>query len=128
MKTEKTIGGELVQGTPKEIVNKVSKDLVELLHKAGIPPTGVYVLALLHVVACAVRAEAKEPTGVKMPSFKTLLSILVHSSTGSPWSNEEAQAFDEEFTGIVESMGGYKVDGQQKSKAPMIMSPSLGVH
>ncbi len=116
------------QGTPREIVIRVSTEIADILQAAGTQPTGIHLLAMLHLVACIVRMETESPNPAsgRMPSFSSMLSLLTHHVSATAWTDEEARAFDTEFASIVESLGGHKM-GTRKD-LPMIMSPSLGVH
>ena len=112
------------EGTPKQIITRMTHELADVLHAAGHGPSGVHVIALLHLVASVVKSGIEDKEG-QMPSFKSMLGILTHGVTGTPWSNEEMTAFDKEFQAIVESYGGRKIT---KDKPVNMMSPSLGIH
>ena len=105
-------GGKVYQGSPKEIVVALSEEISTLFAEHGMPPTGVHVIALLHVVACAVRSALDDKAkGVSnqcgdMPSFKSMLAVLTHGLSGSEWTQQELRAFNDEFCGLIKSLGG----------------------
>ena len=122
--------GTIYQGTPAEIIVKVAAEIAEALQKAGIGPSGVHTLALVHLAACMRRGQAEANDPASVPSFDNMLQLLVHGMTGSTWTEDETRAFDQAFQTIVESYGGHKVGTKigNKMEGPMILSPSLGVH
>ena len=104
-------GGILYTGTPADVLMAVSARIAKVLEQANIAPTGIHVLALLHVASCAFRNGRQDyNTGDAsmgaMPSFKTVLTFLTRISMGEMLNKEETQAFDEDFVAIVKSLGG----------------------
>lgn len=116
---------KVYQGTPTEILFKMAKEISDLLYNAGVPVSGLGALAMIHLAACAIKAEKEDPRGSgKMPSFQSMLTVMAHSYSGTMMSEEQQRDFDKDFTDIIISMGGSKISKENVS----IMSPSLGVH
>lgn len=122
---EAKVSARLYEGTPTEILFKMAKEMSDLLYSAGVPVSGLGALAMIHLAACAVRVENTDAdSNLKMPTFKSMLTVMAHSYSGTMMSEEEQRAFDKDFTDIIISMGGSKMGKESVS----IMSPSLGVH
>ena len=113
---------QIYEGTPRDIIVKLAREMADAFGNAGIPMTGVHVIALMHLLcSAAVTAEASDG---KMPSFRTLLQVLTHGITRTDWSQEELESFGEEFCSIVESLGGGKVEHGKPYPAPPWMGPT----
>ena len=128
-------GGKVYQGSPKTIIVEISEEIANLLHKNSIHPTGVHILSLLHVAACAIRsglddkAQGKSTIMGDMPSLRLLLSVLTHGISGSDWDNEELVVFNKEFMAIVKSLGGSVLPAETPAPPMTYMSPmSKEVH
>lgn len=125
------IKAEIIEGSPSEIMRKLSDDMVEVLQAAGIQPSGVHALAMCHCLVAMIRAgqDCKGEQGVGlMPSFRMLLGVLTHGLSGVAWGAEEKEQFNDEFCRIIESLGGHKLKpGEARaSTMPMVMSPKMG--
>lgn len=93
------------QGTPTEVLEQMAKNLSEILTNAGVPPTGLHVLAMMHLVACTWYGRTKDTNG-KMPDFKTMLAVFVKTATQSKWTDTEVDEFVEDFKRLVNDIGG----------------------
>ena len=104
-------GGILYTGTPTDVLMAIAQRIIKALEQANITPTGLHVLAMLHVLSCALHngrhdyAEGDTSLGM-MPTFKTVLTLMTRVSMGEKLSSEETQAFNEDFVAIVKSLGG----------------------
>lgn len=98
-------------GTPSDIMEHLTKEVADVLENAGVMPTGVHLLAMVHLVAGMIKSEMESPSARlgKMPTFKLLVSVLARNLTNTPYSPEETASFNEEFKGMVESLGGFTV-------------------
>lgn len=106
-------------GTPADILNRLSREIGDVLMQSGMPPSGIHALALMHV-ACSIMRNHQEE--FPMPSFKVLLAMIMHSLNGTPFSPENASEFNAEFCQMVEAMGGGKMEKPAKGftwTAPM---------
>ena len=122
------LAGCVYEGSPRDIIVKMSEQIAEVLRQSHMPITGVGIVALMHVALCMVHAGVDDPTNCgNMPSFKTLLRVLTHGFSQDNWSAEELEEFEGEFARMVESLGGSKIPKGEKLGTP-IMSPTLGVH
>mgnify|MGYP001566860345 CR=1 FL=1 len=124
--------GRMYQGSPSNIVMSIAQELIQVLEGAGVKPTGVHLIALLHVVTSAIHNGRKEwengDTSLgQMPSYKTLLSFITRTTRGQQFTPEEAKAFGTEFIEVIKSLGGEvipTVEAQQLPKdAQMVMAP-----
>src|SRR3990167_2558256 len=91
----KTVTGPVTtyQGSIRDILENLCKDVGNALNNADIPPTGVHLLAALLVITSRIRianedTEASKEFG-KMPSCKLLLSLFTRNLTGTPFTKEE---------------------------------------
>lgn len=115
-------GIHLYQGTPREIVVKISTGLGDLLGANAIAPNALTALSLIHVAGAIVRAMNLNPLvseGIP-PSFGMLLTCLRRGFSGGAWTEEEVKEFDKEFCKIIESLGGGKID---RNAAPPFIAP-----
>ena len=106
------IGGTVIEGSPSDIMRRLSGEIIEVLQRSGMQPTGIHALALCHAMLAMIKAgiDCRNDPGVgEMPSFKMLLGVLTHGMSGAKWTNAEKQDFDDEFCKIVESLGGRKL-------------------
>lgn len=127
-----SIEGRIYEGTPRDITIKLCEEIAEVLSNGGYHPSGLHVIALLHIAACMVRSEGQESSGVgKMPSLKTMLRVVTHGMTGANWSDQETEEFGKEFVEIIESLGGSKLPPGIKASRmamPFISPASKEVH
>lgn len=91
----------------------------------GIPPSGIHAIALLHVACSIVRNHADYS---KMPSFKTMLSILTICLGGREFSEEEGKLFIQEFSDIIHSLGGGSFKAGQPAPFNYVSPPDGRVH
>ena len=126
----------MYQGTIKDIIEDLCKELGTALNMAGIRPTGIHVLAMMHLVAALAKANTEEPNQElgKMPSFKMLLGTLIRNYTRTAYSVEETEAFKDEFLdimrsiGMVEDLGPRPTQSQITQKVPFMAPMSKEVH
>ncbi len=128
------LAGKLYEGSPRDIVVKMSEHIAGVLREAYMPASGVYAIALMHVAVSIVVAgrkaqESGDTSMGEMPSFTTMLRVLTHGLAQDKWSNEELEEFGAEFGRMIESIGGTKIQKDDPFKqGSVMMSPSLGVH
>lgn len=130
----KSSAGVIIEGTPGEIIGKLSEDVANALRKAGIPPTGLHVIAFFHLALSCIKnvEENGDKTLGKMPSYKLLLNLVTRALIDESWPDVERDLFSKEFMEITESLGGMKLDTPSTGKAvstTMFMAPpSKEVH
>ena len=124
---------KVLEGSPSKLMKELSAEMIDILQRGGIQPTGVHALALLHAMIAMIKGGqtlyADHPEVGLMPSFRMLLGVLVHGLNNSKWTTEEKQEFDAEFCRIVESLGGRKLDPSEirpDNDGPMLISGNLG--
>ena len=119
-------------GTPKDILVSLCTEITNVLEKNGIVPTGLHLLAMVHIVAGFIKHETENPTARlgKMPTFKMLITVLARNFTNTPYSAEETEIFNEEFKEMIESLGGSVISTvPASSKQDIFMAPmSTEVH
>lgn len=133
MKEKPTLTGTTYEGTPKEIVVRISEEIARLLEQSNRPTNGLTALALIHVAACMIRAgndalKSGDSAMGKMPSFASALGTLVHGLLSSGWTVEELNAFDKDFVQIIESLGGVRLPKGAKSDTPVMAPMSPHTH
>ena len=118
--------GRIYQGSPRDLINTISQEITDALNRADTHASPIHALAMLHVAASLIKQVNAGQIEGKAPSFKSILSVVMRGIDGGKWTDAELKEFDEDFCGIVESLGGYKLGARQST--PNIMSPTLGVH
>lgn len=122
----------VLEGSPSKILQELSAEMINTMQTAGIIPSGVQALAMAHALVAMIKGGqnlyAQHPEVGLMPSFKAVLSVLSHGLSGSNWTAEEQQEFDDEFGRIVESLGGRRMgkDEPRSTQAVNLVSGNLG--
>jgi hypothetical protein len=115
--------GKMYTGSPGEIINAMADEITNALSAAHLQPTGVLLVAMMHVLAQAVYsgrlalAEGDTEMG-QMPSFSLLLSMLTRISMGQQMTLEEGTRLVTEFVEMTKSLGGNAIDMSQPGAQP----------
>lgn len=110
-------------GTPTDIMQRVCKEITEVLTTGGVAPVGMTALALIHIGVSVIRNH--DALDNKMPSYGTVVSLMTRAFYGEKLTHEEEDQFNKEFISMVESLGGYQV--KPGTNAPWLV-PHGGIH
>lgn len=92
-------------GSPIDIVKKIADDIGTALAKAGIPCSPIHSLGMFYMAIATIVGAKNETPAERTASYNSCLMMLTRAFTGTTWTEEEHDAFNQDFVEMLQALG-----------------------